>query len=65
MKNILKEIGLGSTENVFKPTLFAKNLKERLEFVKMQKDWTICGWKMVVFSGEIRINHLCSNEIYW
>jgi hypothetical protein len=36
--NALRKVGLGLTEKVSKPPLFAKNFKERLESIKMHKD---------------------------
>jgi hypothetical protein len=33
-----------SNEKVSKTILFAKNMKERLEFAKMHNNWTICDW---------------------
>jgi hypothetical protein len=40
--------------------LVAKNVKERLEFAKMHKDW-----KMVVFNEETKINRLHFEGISW
>jgi hypothetical protein len=45
--------------------LFAKNVKESLQFAKMHKDWIVCDWKRVVFSDETKINRLCSDKINW
>jgi hypothetical protein len=59
----LRKAGLESTEKVSKPTLSTKNVKKRLEFAKMYKDWTIYDWKRVVFSDEIIINCLCLMEL--
>jgi hypothetical protein len=42
VRNALRKAGLGSAKRVSKPTLSIKNVKERLEFAKMHKDWTIC-----------------------
>jgi hypothetical protein len=39
MKNVLREADLGSTEKILKLALSAKNVKDRLEFSKMQKYW--------------------------
>jgi hypothetical protein len=65
MKNILREVGLGSIDKVSKQALSAKNVKKKLEFSKMHKDWTICDWKRVVFSNETKINCLCSHGMTW
>jgi hypothetical protein len=65
MRNALREASLGSTAKVSKPTLSAKHVKERLEFAKMHKDWTIRDWEGVVFSDETKIIHLCFDGISW
>ena len=64
MRNIPKEVGLGSVEKVLKLALSTKNVKERFEFAKMHKDRTI-HWKRVIFNNETRINLLCCNGISW
>jgi hypothetical protein len=63
--NVLREADLGSTEKVSKLALSAKNVKKRLEFAKMHKDWTVRDWEKVVFSDETKINRLCSDGIKW
>jgi hypothetical protein len=65
VRNFLRDAGLGSAKKVSKPTLSTKNVKERLGFAKMHKDWTICDWKRVVFSNETKINCLCSHGMTW
>jgi hypothetical protein len=65
MKNILREVGLGSIDKVSKQALSAKNVKKKLEFSKMHKDWTICDSKRVIFSDETRVSCLYSNGISW
>jgi hypothetical protein len=37
VRNLLREAVLGSVEKVSKPALFAKNVKEKLEFAKIHK----------------------------
>jgi hypothetical protein len=64
VRNVLK-VGLGSAKKVSKLALSAKNVKERLEFAKMYKDWIVCDWKRVVFNDETRINYLCYDGISW
>ena len=39
IKDVLREAHLGSIEKIFKPTLFGKNVKDKLEFSKLHKDW--------------------------
>jgi hypothetical protein len=63
VRNALKEAYLGLAEKVSKLALSVKNVKERLEFAKMHKDWTI--WEKVVFSDETKVNRLCSDGISW
>ena len=65
MRNALREAGLGLAEKVSKPALSAKYVKEKLEFSKMHKDWTVRDWERVVFSDETKINYLCFDGISW
>jgi hypothetical protein len=65
VRNALREASLGSTAKVSKPTLSAKHVKERLEFAKMHKDWTVRDWERVVFSDETKVNSLCFDGISW
>ena len=65
LRNDLKETDLLLDKKVFKPGSFAKNMKERLEFAKMLKDWIICDWKRAAFSDETKMNHLCFDGISW
>ena len=43
-KNALREAGLGLVEKVSMLALSAENAKERIEFVKMHRDWAVCNW---------------------
>ena len=40
----LREAGLGSMEKPKKPMLSKKNIKERLQFAKTYRNWTIHDW---------------------
>jgi hypothetical protein len=63
--NALRETSIGLAEEVSKLALFVKNIKEKLEFAKMYKDWTVHDWERVVFSDEKIINRLCFDGISW
>jgi hypothetical protein len=65
VRNALREAGLGLAKKVSKPALSAKHVKERLEFAKMHKDWTVRDWERVVFSDETKVNSLCFDGISW
>jgi transposase len=56
VKNSLRETDLESIKKVSNPALYAKNVKEMLEFAKMHKDWTMRDWEWVIFIDERRIN---------
>jgi transposase len=49
MRNALRKTNLGLAKKVSKPALIAKNVKERLDFVQMHKDWTVHDWEKVAF----------------
>jgi hypothetical protein len=40
---------LRSIEKVLKLALSTKNVKERLDYTKMHKDWTVCDWERMAF----------------
>jgi predicted transcriptional regulator len=48
VRNVIREASLGLIEKVTKSTLSTKNVKKRLEFSKMHKNWTIYDWERVV-----------------
>ena len=48
-----------------KPYLSAKNIKERLEWAKLYKDWTIEQWKKVVWSDETMLQIRHSSKQRW
>ena len=45
-----------------RPRFSAKNIKERLEFAKQYKDWTVEDWKHIIWSDETKINRFCSDR---
>lgn len=50
------EAGLFSRRPARKPFISAKNKKARLEFAKLQINWTVQKWKTVLFSDESKYN---------
>ena len=48
-----------------RPRLSAKNIKERLEFAKQYKDWTVEDWKHIIQSDETKINRFYSDGYSW
>lgn len=48
----LVQFGLRSRRPAKKPLLSKKNLKDRLKFCRLHKDWTADDWAKVVFSDE-------------
>jgi hypothetical protein len=63
VKNGLEEVDLGSVGKVSNPA--SKNVKEKLKFGEMHKDWIVHDWKKVIFSDETKINYLCFHGISW
>ena len=45
--------------------LSAKNIKSRLVFAKIQKDWTVEDWNRVIWSDETKINRFYSDGKEW
>jgi transposase len=65
IRNTLHEAGLKSIEKQTKPKLSPKNIKARLQFANIHKDWTIEDWKKVIWSDETKINRFCSDGRSW
>jgi transposase len=61
----LKEAGLKSGEKKSKPLLSKKNIRDRLDFAKIHKDWTEEDWKRVTFSDETKINRFNPDGRIW
>jgi len=57
--------GLHAAEKEKRPRLSKKNIKERLEFAKRYKDYTIDDWKRVIWSDETKINRFNSDGRSW
>ena len=43
IQNVLKDAGLQAMKKEKRPKLSVKNIKERLDFAKYYKDWTVEG----------------------
>jgi hypothetical protein len=52
-------------EKEAKPKISAKNIKERLNFARRHKDWTVEDWKRVIWSDETKINWFCLDGRSW
>jgi transposase len=61
----LKNSGLKSAEKLSKPMLSQKNIRARLEFANMYKEWTVEDWKHVIWSDETKINRFGSDGRSW
>ena len=61
----LHDVGLKSHEKQVKPKLSQANFKNRLDFANKCKDWTVEGWKKVIWSDETKINRFCSDGRSW
>jgi transposase len=57
--------GLKAGEKKKKPGLSQKNIKARLEWAKIHKDWTVEDWNRVIFSDESKINRFNSDGRSW
>ena len=49
VREIFKDAGLQARKKEKRPKLSDKNIKERLEFARQHKDWTMEDWKHVVW----------------
>src|SRR5215470_6254457 len=65
IRRAFREGGLGSIEKKPKPMLSAKNIKARLDFANLHRDWTVEDWKHVIWSDETKINRFCSDGRAW
>jgi transposase len=65
VRRALQDTGMEATPKDKRPKLSAKNIKDRLEFAKCHKDWTIADWKRVIFSDESKISRFCSDGMSW
>ena len=61
LRNALREQGLYSFTKVKMHALSRKNIKDRLCFAQMHKDWTMKDWEQVVFNDETKICRFNSN----
>ena len=65
IRRILRKSGMRSSKKIKKSFLSSKNRKERYEFSKKYKNWTVDDWKHVVWSDETKINRFCSDGNKW
>ena len=65
VRSALKDNGLRAVIKKKKPRLFARHKRQRLEFAKVHKDWTIEDWKKVIWSDETKVNRLRSDGREW
>jgi len=61
LNHVLWETGFKPGRKAKKPSLMAKQKKERLLFIQAHKDWMEADWKHVIFSDETVIRHFGSN----
>ena len=64
-RRALVEAGLESAEKEYKPLLTDKNIKDRIEFARRHKDWTISDWERIIWSDETKINRFNSAGRSW
>ncbi len=65
IRNLLKD---GNFESDVKPSsvpLTSERKKERLQFAKTYRNWTVHDWRRVVFSDETKVNRLGSDGKIW
>ena len=65
-RRALKIIGLVSAVKHKKPALSAKNVRARMKFCKIHKDWSVDEWKRVIWSDETKVNRFqCDGKEYF
>ena len=65
LRSALRDARLSACEKIPKPCLSQKNVRERLRFAKIHKEWIVEDWKRVVFSDETKINRFNSDGRTW
>jgi transposase len=61
----LKSAGLKAVVKKKRPALISRHKKARLEFAEQHLYWTVDDWKQVVWSDEMKINHIGSDGLKW
>ena len=61
VRKTLKEIGLHSATKKEVSMLKASHWQQRLKFTKYHENWTVKGWKRVLWSDETKINQIGSD----
>jgi transposase len=54
--NVLKSMNFFAARKIKKPFLTSKHMKQRLQWAKKYKDWTVERWRQVVLSNETKAN---------
>ena len=65
IRRTLQKSGLKSSKKVKKPFLSSRHSKERFDFSKRYKDWTVHDWRQVFWSDETKINRFSSDGTKW
>ena len=48
-----------------KPLLTVNHRRQRLDFARRYKEWTVEDWKRVIWSDETKINRFQSDGLRW
>ena len=65
VRRALKQGGLSSRVKEKKPKLSSKLIRDRLDFAKGHRSWTISDYEKVIFSDECKINCFNSDGRSW
>lgn len=65
--NVLKSMNFFAARKIKKPFLTLKHMKQRLQWAKEHKNWTVERWRQVIFSDETKVNIWGSDgcKYYW
>jgi len=61
VRNVLKAANLKAVTKKKKPLLSISHRKRRLDFALAHQNWTVEGWKRVIWSDETKINRIGSD----
>ena len=56
VRRTLKRARLSSRMKQKKPKISSKHIRDRLDFTKKHRNWTIGDWERIIFSDECKIN---------
>lgn len=65
IRRALRQQGFRAVVKVKKPKLQPHHRKQRLQFARIHKDWTVEDWKKVIWSDETKINRYESDGRVW